>query len=374
MSQPIDTNYLFQLARDKSAQGRSVLAGIISDLFDDEGDSLSDRERTLIFNILHGIIHDIEVSVRINLSSRLASRTDVPHDLLTQLANDEIDVAYPILTGSTVLRDIDLIDVIRLRTHEHQLALTLRNEISEEVSDALIETGQENIVESLLKNQNARISQSTMEYLVEQSRRVDTYQEPLLQRNDLKADLAKRMFMWVSAALRQHIIGRYGIDPETVDHLLEKAALEEIDKTVSDGGRGNRGAGKLAGAMLDEGMITPEALVAALADGEVSLFMAMFARLTGLNEYLSARMVFEAGGEGMAISCKALGFPQSQFVSIFKMSRKARPNRKRNTKKDLLTVLDLYERMTPEAAQAVLHRWQRGSDYLAAIRELELNG
>ena len=374
MSQPIDTDYLFQLARDKSAQGRSVLAGIISDLFDDQGDSLSDRERTLIFNILHGIIHDIEVSVRINLSSRLASRTDVPHDLLTQLANDEIDVAYPILTGSTVLRDIDLIDVIRLRTHEHQLALTLRNEISEEVSDALIETGQENIVESLLKNQNARISQSTMEYLVEQSRRVDTYQEPLLQRNDLKADLAKRMFMWVSAALRQHIIGRYGIDPETVDHLLEKAALEEIDKTVSDGGRGNRGAGKLAGAMLDEGMITPEALVAALADGEVSLFMAMFARLTGLNEYLSARMVFEAGGEGMAISCKALGFPQSQFVSIFKMSRKARPNRKRNTKKDLLTVLDLYERMTPEAAQAVLHRWQRGSDYLAAIRELELNG
>ena len=374
MSQTIDTDYLFQLARDKSVQGRAVLAGIISDLFDDRGDTLSDRERTLIFNILHGIIRDIEVSVRVNLSSRLASRADVPHDLVTQLANDEIDVAYPILTGSTVLRDIDLIDVIRLRTHEHQLALTLRNEISEEVSDALVETGQESTVESLLKNQNARISQSTMEYLVEQSRRVDTYQEPLLQRNDLKADLAKRMFMWVSAALRQHIIGRYGIDPQTVDLLLEKAALEEIDKTVSDGGRGNRGAGKLAGAMLDEGMITPEALVAALADGEVSLFMAMFARLTGLNEYLSARMVFEAGGEGMAISCKALGFPQSQFVSIFRMSRKARPNRKRNTKKDLRAILDLYERMTPEAARAVLHRWQRGSDYLAAIRELELNG
>jgi uncharacterized protein (DUF2336 family) len=370
MPQAIDTEYLFQLARDKSAEGRAVLARIISDLFDKQGDALSDRERGLIFNILHGIIHDIEVSVRGNLSQRLAALPDVPRELITVLANDAIDVSYPVLSKSTVLRDTDLIDVIRLRSLEHQLAVTLRTEISEEVSDVLVETAEESVVGSLLKNQNARISESTMEYLVEQSRRVNTYQEPLLHRNDLNSTLAKRMFMWVSAALRQHIVNRYEIDPETVDHLLEEAALEEIDKTAATRETGNRGAEKLAATLKSEGMVTPKMLVAALTDGEVPLFLAMFAEVTCLNEYLAARIVFEAGGEGLAIACKALDFPEFEFATIFNMSRKTRPNTKRNMKADLRKVLELYRNMTTNAAQAVLHRWQRGSDYLAAIREL----
>ncbi len=370
MSQAIDTEHLFQLARDKSAEGRSGLARIITDLFDHQGDALTDRERGLIFNILHGIIHDIEVSVRGNLSRRLAALPDAPSELIAALANDAIDVAYPVLSKSTVLRDIDLIDVIRLRSLEHQLAVTLRTEISEEVSGVLVETGEESVIGSLLRNQNARISESTMEYLVQQSKRVNTYQEPLLHRNDLKESLAKRMFMWVSAALRKHIIGRYDIDPETVDYLLEQAALEEIDRTAATRQSGNRGAGKLAASMKDEGMVTPEMLIAALNDSEVPLFLAMFAELTGLNEYLAARIVFEAGGEGLAIACKAMELPELEFATLFKMSRKTRPNIKRNMKADLRKVLDLYRHMAPDAARAVLHRWQRGSDYLAAIREL----
>ena len=234
----------------------------------------------------------------------------------------------------------------------------------------VVPRGVPSVVGSLLKNQNARISESTLEYLVEQSKRVNTYQEPLLQRNDLKETLAKRMFMWVSAALRQHIVGRYNIDPETVDFLLEQAALEEIDRTAATRDSTGGGAGKLAAALRNEGLVSPKMLVAALTDGEVPLFLAMFAELTGLNEYLSARIVFEAGGEGLAIACKAMDFPEFEFATIFKMSRKTRPNTMRNMKSDLLKVLDLYRHMTPDAARAVLNRWQRGSDYLAAIRAL----
>ena len=373
MEETVDTEYLFRLARDKSGAGRSALANLIADLFDDRGATLSDRERNLIFKILHGVIHEVEDSVRANLSRMISTLPDAPFDLVTELANDEIDVAYPILTKSTVIRDLELIDVIRLRTHEHQLAITLRQEVSEEVSDALVHTGHGKVVESLLKNQNARISQSTMEYLVEQSLRVDTYHEPLLHREDLKEDLAKRMFMWVSAALRQHIIRRYEVDPETVDALLEQAAREGIDKTVTTPERTHRGTEKLATALKNERMITPQLLLDALTDGEVPLFLALFSQMTGLKRYLVARMLFEPGGEGLAIACKAVGISEIQFATIFSMSRKAKPNVAKTLKKDLQLVLDLYRRMTPSAAKPVLARWQRGSDYLAAIRELELD-
>ncbi len=374
MSETIDTEFLFRLAGDKSAEGRSVLAKIITELFDNRGEALSDRERSLIFKILHGIIHEIEVSVRKNLSTQLASLPDVPPELVNNLANDNIDVAYPILTRSKVVRDIDLIDVIRLRTHEHQIAITLRDEISEEVSDALVETGHEGVIKSLLKNQNARISRATMEYLVEQSKRVDTYQEPLLHRHDLKEDLAKRMFMWVSAALRQHIVDRYAIDPQTIDHLLEQAALEESEKTVSTRRRMKGGAKKLAVALNDVEMVTPEILVEALSDGEVALFLALFAELTGLKRYLAARILFEAGGEGLAIACKAVGIGEIQFANIFSMSRKAKPNVAKTLRRDLRVVLDLYQQIPPGAARAVLRQWQLGSNYLAAIKGLQSDG
>lgn len=78
-----DADYLFKLARDKSAETRTTLANIISDLFDNQGNILSDRERKLIFNIMHGLIHEVEISVRKNFSKQLVSLPDVPQELLS---------------------------------------------------------------------------------------------------------------------------------------------------------------------------------------------------------------------------------------------------------------------------------------------------
>ena len=370
-SDKIDTDYLFQLARDKSSEGRSNLAKVIEDLFDRRSNTISARERDMMFNILHGIIHEVEESVRASLSRQITSYSDAPRELVHHLANDEIDVAFPILTKNKVLRDADLIDVIRLRTHEHQLAITLRTDVSEEISDALVEVGDEGVIENLLKNGNARISEATMEYLVDQSERVDTYQEPLLRRHDLKEDLAKRMFIWVSAALREHIIDRYEIDAQAVDDLLEQVATEEAEKAVTERGQAPRSSEKLTTVLRDEGMVTPNILVAALSDGEVPLFLALFSEITGLNEFLTARMIFEAGGVGLAIACKAVGIPEFQFATIFSMSRKSKPHVAKTLRRDMPRVLDLYQRMTQTEAATVLRRWQKGSDYHSAIRELE---
>ncbi len=157
MNKNFDTNFLLKLAHDKSVEGRATLASIISDLFDSKRNTLSDRERKLMFKIMHGLIHEVEVSVRKNFSRQLVSLPDVPQELLSELINDEIDVAYPLLVNSTVLRDIDLVDVVRLRTHEHQLAISLRKGIGVEVSDALAENGNEGIIKSLLENPSAQI-------------------------------------------------------------------------------------------------------------------------------------------------------------------------------------------------------------------------
>jgi uncharacterized protein (DUF2336 family) len=367
----IDTNYLFKLARDKSSEGRAALASVINGLFDEQGEAITDRERHLMMNILHGLVHEVEVSVRRNISARLAQMPDAPIDLIQELANDDIDVAYPILTQSKVLRDEDLVDVIRLRTHEHQLAVTLRTDISEDVSAALVEQGNEQVVVSLLKNQTAKISQATLEFLIDESRRMDSFQDPLLHREDLREDLAKRMFMWVSAALRRHIVERYALDADTVDDLLEQAAREEINNTIA---RKPAAGQELRRTLSEEGVISPNMVVAALLDGEASLFLKLFSALTNLNDILTSRIIFEEGGEALAIACKAVDVPEMQFSVIYDRTRKARAKRMspQDAAKRRKELLDLYHRILPEDAAKVLRRWQRGSDFLSAIRELDL--
>ena len=98
----VDIRELVKLARDKSAQARSNLATTISDLYFGEQRVLTDRDRALMTDILRQLIHDVEVSVRRAVSERLAEQPEAPRELVLALANDEIDVAYPILVRSAV--------------------------------------------------------------------------------------------------------------------------------------------------------------------------------------------------------------------------------------------------------------------------------
>ena len=367
----IDFEQLQQLARKKSIEGRTALAETVADFFDNESKVLTARERALMYDILHRIIRDVEMAVRKRVAEYVAERPDVNSDLANLLANDEIEVAYPVLLKSEVLKDAALIEVIRNRTLEHQLAIAIRHEVSEAVSDALVEYGDESVIKALLDNDNARISKATMETLVEQSRRIDTFREPILRRTELEPALAKRMFLWVSAALRQIIIQQFELDAETVDDLLEKAVFEELE---GDGGVGKpTKTTELAASLVETKEVTPEMLISLLEEGEVSLFVSVFARLLKIRDNLVMRILFEPGGEGLSIACKALGLEKVVFSSIFTLSRKARPSLRKTLRRDLRRSLGLYDQMTEKAAKKVLRLWQRNTDYLSAIRELEIS-
>ena len=67
-----DFDLLLEMARDKTSAGRQALMAAVSDLFFDKNEILSDRERALMSDILRQIIHDVEMSVRRELASKLA--------------------------------------------------------------------------------------------------------------------------------------------------------------------------------------------------------------------------------------------------------------------------------------------------------------
>ncbi len=165
MRHAVDPEHLLCLARDMSGHRLSKPSKAVSNLCVGESEALSDKERALTQAILHQLSHDAESSVRRLMSEKLADISTAPHDLIKTLANDEIEVAVPVLKKSTVLQDVDLIEVIRNRTMGHQLAIAVRRQVSEQVSGTLVAAGHESVIKTLFNNDNAQISLTTIEYV-----------------------------------------------------------------------------------------------------------------------------------------------------------------------------------------------------------------
>ncbi|MBL4906924.1 MAG: DUF2336 domain-containing protein, partial [Sneathiella sp.] len=135
------------LSRDSSITARRELFENMSGLFLDQDERLSEQERAYISDILTKLVAEVETSVRRTLSDKLAASGKAPHELIVLLANDDIDIARPLLFKSRVLMEPDLMDIIATRSKEHLLAVTERDDISEQISDALIEDGDEDVIE-----------------------------------------------------------------------------------------------------------------------------------------------------------------------------------------------------------------------------------
>jgi uncharacterized protein (DUF2336 family) len=367
----VDVDALFKLAHNKSKESRQALFETVQEFFVDGGTTLSDRERALMGEILRQLLHDVEMDMRQQLAERLARQADMPHALVVELANDDFEVAHQILLESDVLKDTDLIEVIRHRTMQHQLAVSMRKTVSKEVSQALVETGEEDVVASLLSNHGAAISREVMEYLVSESKRVDRYQNPILRRPDLPSDLAHRMYWWVSAALKKYIATNFDIDGASLDDAIESTARTQLDDpSDQDSSKPEELVDRLE--KLNE--LDPDFLIKALRQGEVSLFEAGICKLSGLRPKLLRRILFEPGGEALALLCRAMSFDTDSFTTIFELTRRAVDGDGDSQPSQRQALRTLYDKTTTSDARRVLRRWRRSSDYLHALKQVGADG
>lgn len=368
-SQDRNLQFLLELALDKSVKGRESLAQRIGELFTAHEECLTEQETAILADILGKLVSDIEMSVRQSLAERLADSPLAPHDLVVTLANDQIEVARPILIKSEVLRDRELIAIIRHRGHQHQLAIAMRTSIDEIVSDALVETGETDVIKLLLENHNAKISEATLSYLTDQSQRVDSFHEPLVNRSDLTSQLAARMYWWVSAALREQILKSFDIQPSLLDDELEQTVLSMMDEDKKTEEK-DSSAVVLAKELVENRDVTPEFLISVLRRGEIPLFEALFGEVSGFKPPGLQHVLYHQGGEGLAILCRSLGYPKQAFATIFLLSRRGRPGSETTDPRELSRAVQIFDKVSRENANLVANTWRRNPEYRAAIEQI----
>ena len=361
----IEYETLIDLAHDKSKQGRAVLVTAITQLYDGQGHGLTAQDRRMITEITVQLIKAVEASVRRSLADHFAERSDAPEDLVIALANDDIEVAHPVLLKSEVLHDAELIEIVRHRAMEHQVAIAMRPLVSERVSDALVETENDKVVTTLLENDGARISETTMEQLVETSRHKQSYQQPLVRRHDLPARLAKNLYWAVSAALREHILKNFEFDPDCLDDSIEVAVA---DATIKDEDEMRRRQAQIE--PHDTTNDPNHALIRILRQGDIGRFLDEFTKLTRLRINTVRQILFKEGGECLAGACKAAGLDEEAFITIFLHFRQGRLGDHRIEADELSRAVCFYEQIEMDAARALVRRMNRDPDYLNAVRQI----
>jgi uncharacterized protein (DUF2336 family) len=310
------------------------------------------------------------MSVRRDLAERLANEKDAPGELVVALANDEIEIAHPILATSGVLSESDLIEIVKHRTQEHRLSVAMRGPLSEAVAEALVDTGDKDVIEALLNNHDAEISSRTMDYLVSESQRVDSFQQPLLRRPDLPVTLAHRMFWWVSAALREHILENYKVDEATLDGLIHDSTTKV--KHVAEADRSTYAdAAFVVSEIAAKGQLDDRFLVQCLRRGRLAAFTVALANLANVDVTLVRRLMFDPGGQGLTVLCKAAGIDRAVFSSIFLLTREARDGAHVTDPKLLNKMLKIYDSLSEKDAAGALRCWQLDADYLDTIDQIK---
>lgn len=363
-------NELIELARDRSSEGRRQLVQNITDLYLVDSDRLSDHERSMMSDILCKLMQDIEMEVKRQLALQVAELDKVPEELVVMLGNDDIEVARPILEKSNLLKDPDLVEIVRRRSDEHRMAIAIRNGLSAEVASALVIYGDEDVIEALIRNKDAEISQSAMEYLVAESERMDRFQEPLITRADLPPEFAHRMFWWVSAALRQHILLNYRIDQASLDTAIQDAARIAIERQAESEGANDK-AMLLVKRMNQAGELDIPFLVQSVRQERTSLFVSGLALMARIPVNMCWRIFSDRGGESLAVVFRAIGMERGDFAAIFLLILQARAGGQPQDPSILKTIMELYDRIDQRTADAALSYWRRDLGYQSAIDALE---
>lgn len=346
---------LMALAQRRGQTDRGELFEKVADLFEERNATLNREERNLMNDIMHSLIHKVEMSVRVKLAERLAATADSPNDLISLLANDDIEVAHPILTSSDILTNKDLVGVIQHRTLQHQLAVAMRKNLSEEVSKALVDTGNQHVIVTLISNGDARVSEKIMEFLVEESKRIDRYQGPLLQRRDLPTHLAVKMYGWVSEALRHYIIKNFKVEISEVDGVL-KATVDELQAETISEAQESSPVENLAEKLHEENRLTPAFLVMTLRQGEISLFETAFAKFVNLRLDLMRELLYHRGAEGAAIACRSADMDLETFHTVYKLIGDAQNLDTALDEVEEKIIGDMFRYTTADSAQILMRQ------------------
>jgi hypothetical protein len=204
----------------------------LTGLFVDMSPHLNESHVDVFDEVISRLAKEIEFRARVELAERLADVGNAPKRTVRDLAFDaSIEIARPVLERSTRLDEKDLVEIARQKGQDHLLALSVRRNLTEAVTDVLVVRGDQTVVRSVAGNQTAAFSDKGLGTLVDRAMADPRLKGILDTRNDISAE---RMTALVEAAKER---ARRGLLENTggTDEAIADALNAGADMVMSEG-------------------------------------------------------------------------------------------------------------------------------------------
>jgi uncharacterized protein (DUF2336 family) len=207
MLQPVSViAELEEAVRGGSSAKRIRTLRQVTDLFLHDGERLSDDQVKVFDDVLCHLVARVETRVKAELGTKLAQLDYAPSGVIEQLASDDaITVAGPILANSTRLTEKALVAIAQSKGQDHLLAISGRADLTEAITDVIVERGERRVIRQLAGNASARFSDAGYSGMVSHAETDDELTETLGLRIDLPIAFLRDLLQRATEAVRARL-------------------------------------------------------------------------------------------------------------------------------------------------------------------------
>jgi uncharacterized protein (DUF2336 family) len=344
-------------------RSRQALLKRLADVVSLPASRVNAFERAVTGDLLVEMLRLASPQERKRVAVRLTPLAELPNSLARMLLRDDPAIAGPLIESCAALTDADLCACAADTGPDHRFLMASRRGLSEVVTESLIAFDELTVIEAVLRNPTARLSQPGIEAVVSLSRTAPELCLHLLKRPELRPSGAYVMFWWCGAEERKTILQRFAVSREVLQEVSEDvfamAAEENWQDPVArkalqfiERRQRNRAAiekspyGSLEHAVAEAAKFGLNAELAA-----------EIAYLAGIKPLTGAKIMGDKGGEPLAILCKATGMSKVDLENLWRSVRRPETMADGRPDPDWARVQVTYDMLAVDRAQTVLRYW-----------------
>ena len=275
---------------------------------------LSDDDRAAAEGALLMLLDDASPLVRQAMAEVFSRSTEAPAAIVQALSLDQPSVALPVLEHSPLLIDADLVDIVATGNCETQCAVARRINLPPSVCAAIAEVGTPAAALELIENAYAELAPFSWDRIVERHGHLAAIRESMLVLEDLPAATRAALVAKLSDTLTQFVVARNWLSADRAVRVATEARdRSTVNIAAVSRGEDMRG---LVRHLRATGQLTAGLILRALLSGNLELFDAALAELSGLPQDRVSALLHDRGGASLHALLRRAGLPESTFAAF----------------------------------------------------------
>jgi hypothetical protein len=314
----------------------------------------SDDEIWTFGAVVGRLADEIEVAARAQLAKRLARFDRAPVNIIHKLAfDDEIEVAGPVLRESERLEPYALVANACTKSQTHMLAISERASIEETVTDVLVTRGNQEVVNSVAKNDGARFSEFGFLHMIKRAENDSILAENLGLRKDIPRQIFQQLIAKASDDVRKRLENERPEMAEQIQSSVTDVA-GELQSKFGPVSRSYFVAKRVVTTQFRQGNLNENSISGYARQhrqDEVTIGLSLLCSLPG---DVIERALLDRNREMLLILAKALDFSWATTMALLFLGAKDH----RITALDLNNLEGEFGRLNLETSRSVLKFYQ----------------